>query len=63
MRVYPSGNALATEQFIREVLKYCEGKPTFISGEKGNINIILYNRKYFCRMKKRHLIDMVIGQS
>ena len=32
-------------------------------GEKGNINIILYNRKYFCRMKKRHLIDMVIGQS
>jgi len=30
MRVYPSGNALATEQFIREVLKYCDGKPTFI---------------------------------
>ena len=30
MRVYPSRNALATEQFIREVLKYCEGKPTFI---------------------------------
>jgi putative transposase len=30
MRVYPSRNALASEQFIREVLKYCEGKPTFI---------------------------------
>jgi len=30
MRVYPSGNALAAEQFIREALKYCEGKPTFI---------------------------------
>jgi len=30
MRVYPSRNALATEQFIREVLKYCEGKPMFI---------------------------------
>jgi len=30
MRVYPSRNALATEQFIREALKYCEGKPTFI---------------------------------
>jgi putative transposase len=30
MRVYPSRNALAAEQFIREVLKYCDGKPTFI---------------------------------
>jgi transposase-like protein len=29
MRVYPSRNALAAEQFIREVLKYCDGKPTF----------------------------------
>jgi len=26
MRVYPSRNALAAEQFIREVLKYCDGK-------------------------------------
>ena len=31
MRVYPSRNALAAEQFINEVLKYCEGKPTFIA--------------------------------
>jgi len=30
MGVYPSRNALAAEQFIREALKYCEGKPTFI---------------------------------
>jgi len=30
MRVYPSRNALAAEQFMHEVLKYCEGKPTFI---------------------------------
>jgi putative transposase len=30
MKVYPSRNALAAEQFIREVLKYCDGKPTFI---------------------------------
>jgi putative transposase len=30
MRVYPSRNALAAEQFICEVLKYCDGKPTFI---------------------------------
>jgi len=30
MRVYPSRNTLAAEQFIREALKYCEGKPTFI---------------------------------
>jgi putative transposase len=30
MRVYPSRNALASEQFICEVLKYCDGKPTFI---------------------------------
>jgi transposase-like protein len=29
MRVYPSRNALAAEQFIREVLKYCDGKPNF----------------------------------
>jgi transposase-like protein len=29
MRVYPSRNGLAAEQFIREVLKYCDGKPTF----------------------------------
>ena len=30
MRVYPSGNALASDQFMREVLNYCDGKPTFI---------------------------------
>ena len=30
MRVYPSRNLLATRQFIREVLNYCDGKPTFI---------------------------------
>jgi len=30
MRVYPSRNALAAEQFIREALEYCEGKPMFI---------------------------------
>jgi putative transposase len=30
MRVYQSRNALAAEQFIREVLKYCDGKPNFI---------------------------------
>jgi putative transposase len=30
MRVYPSRNGLAAEQFICEVLKYCDGKPTFI---------------------------------
>jgi len=30
MRVYPSRNALASGQFIREALEYCEGKPMFI---------------------------------
>jgi putative transposase len=30
MRVYPSRNGLAAGQFIHEVLKYCDGKPTFI---------------------------------
>jgi putative transposase len=30
MMVHPSRNALAAEQFIREVLNYCDGKPTFI---------------------------------
>ena len=30
MRGYPSRNALAAEQFIRETLKYCEGKPMFM---------------------------------
>ena len=30
MRVYPSRNLLATRQFIREVLNYCDGKPVFI---------------------------------
>ena len=30
MRVYPSRNTLASEQFIREALKYCDGKPMFI---------------------------------
>ena len=29
MGVYPSRNAPATEHFIREVLKYCDGKPKF----------------------------------
>jgi len=28
--VYPSRNAPAAEQFIREVLKYYDGKPTLI---------------------------------
>jgi transposase-like protein len=27
-KVYPSRNALAAEQFICEVLKYCDGKPS-----------------------------------
>ena len=31
MRVYPSRNTLASEQFIREALKYCDGKPMFIA--------------------------------
>ena len=26
---YPSRKALAVEQFINEVLKYCEGRPMF----------------------------------
>jgi transposase-like protein len=30
MMVHPSRNGLAAEQFIREVLNYCDGKPTFI---------------------------------
>ena len=30
MRVYPSRNILATRQFIREVLSYCDGEPKFI---------------------------------
>jgi transposase-like protein len=30
MRVYPLRNTLSTEQFINDVLKYCEGEPTFI---------------------------------
>jgi putative transposase len=29
MRVFPSRNALSTKLFIEEVLKYCDGKPTF----------------------------------
>ena len=28
--VHPSKNTLAAEQFIREALNYCEGKPTFM---------------------------------
>jgi putative transposase len=30
MRVFPSRNSLATKPFIEEVLKYCEGNPTFV---------------------------------
>jgi transposase-like protein len=30
MMVHPSKNALAAEQFIREVLNHCDGKLTFI---------------------------------
>jgi putative transposase len=29
MRVFPSRNVLATKLFIKEVLKYCDGTPTF----------------------------------
>jgi putative transposase len=29
MRVFPSRNVLATKLFIEEVLKYCDGTPTF----------------------------------
>jgi transposase-like protein len=29
MRVFPSRNILATKLFIEEVLKYCDGTPTF----------------------------------
>jgi putative transposase len=30
MRVFPSRNVLATKLFIEDVLKYCDGKPTFV---------------------------------
>jgi len=30
MRVFPSRNSLATKLFIEEVLKYCDGNPTFV---------------------------------
>jgi putative transposase len=30
MRVYPSRSALATKLFIEGVLKYCDGRPTFV---------------------------------
>jgi transposase-like protein len=30
MRVFPSRNVLATKLFIEEVLKYCDGTPTFV---------------------------------
>ena len=29
MRVFPSRNVLATKLFIEEVLKHCDGTPTF----------------------------------
>jgi len=28
-RVFPSGSSLATKLFLEEVLKYCEGEPSF----------------------------------
>ncbi len=30
MRVYTTGNWLVTRSFVKEVLKYCEGKPKFV---------------------------------
>jgi putative transposase len=29
IRVFPSRNALATKLFVEEVLRYCDGTPTF----------------------------------
>jgi transposase-like protein len=30
MSVFPSRNVLATKLFIEDVLKYCDGRPTFV---------------------------------
>jgi len=30
MRVFPSRNALATKLFVEDVLKHCDGRPTFV---------------------------------
>jgi putative transposase len=30
VRVFPSRNALATKLFVEDVLKYCDGRPTFV---------------------------------
>jgi putative transposase len=30
MRAFPSRNVLATKLFIGNVLKYCDGRPTFV---------------------------------
>jgi len=30
MRVFPSRNVLATKLFVEDVLKYCDGRPTFV---------------------------------
>ena len=46
MRVYPSRNVLTSEQFIREVLKYCEGKPTFIVDNAPWLKQPLRSRTY-----------------
>jgi putative transposase len=34
MRVFPSRNVLATKLFIEEVLKYCDGTPTFAVADR-----------------------------
>jgi putative transposase len=30
MRAFPSRNVLATKLFMEDVLKYCNGRPTFV---------------------------------
>ena len=61
MRVYPSRNVLAAEQFIREVLKYCDGKPTFIVDNAPWLKQALeelglqYNAKSFRRQKPNRI--------
>ena len=55
MRVFPSRSSLATKLFIEDVLKYCDGNPTFVVDRAPWLREILeelklqYNQESFRR--------------
>jgi transposase-like protein len=51
MRVFSSRNALATKLFVEDVLKHCDGRPTFVVDSAPWLRGVLEELGLRCRVE------------